>query len=78
MFNPFGVGSSMGHSHGFRLALHPWLFKLIPSWDPVMVYAEYVIEFMERTTLQYQFRNRTSIPFSSFSALVKTFKSEFR
>ncbi len=27
---------------------------------------------------QYQFRNRTSIPFSSFSALVKTFKSEFR
>ena len=35
MFNPFRVGSSIGHSHGFRLARHPWLFKLIPSGDAV-------------------------------------------
>ena len=78
MFNPFRVASSMGHSHGFRLALHPWLFTLIPSGDVVVVYAECGIEFMNRAKSQYQFRNRTSIPFSSFSALVKTFKSEFR
>ena len=35
MFNPFRVGSSIGDSHGFRLARHPWLFKLIPSGDAV-------------------------------------------
>ena len=35
MFNPFRVGSSIGHSHGFCWALHPWLFKLIPSGDAV-------------------------------------------
>ena len=50
MFNPFRVGSSMGHSHGFRLARHPWLFKLIPSGDAVKLRAKYVIEFMKRTT----------------------------
>ena len=35
MFNPFRVGSSIGHGHGFRLARHPWLFTLIPSGDAV-------------------------------------------
>ena len=32
---PSGLGSSIGHSHGFRLALHPWLFTLIPFGDAV-------------------------------------------
>jgi hypothetical protein len=68
----------MGHSHGFRLALHPWLFQLIPYRNAVMRYDECVIEFIERTRRQYQFRKRTSIPFSSFRAVVKTFRSEFR
>jgi hypothetical protein len=35
MFNPFRVGSSIGHNHGFRWARHPWLFTLIPSGDAV-------------------------------------------
>ena len=37
-------------SHGFRLARHPWLFKLIPSGDAVKLGAKWVIEFMKRTT----------------------------
>jgi hypothetical protein len=36
----------MGHSHGFRWGLHPWLFTLIPSWDAVKLYAKYVIAVM--------------------------------
>ena len=35
MFNPLRVGLSIGHSHGFRLERHPWLFTLIPFGDAV-------------------------------------------
>ena len=37
MFNPFRVGSSIGHSHGFRLALHPVAIQV----DPDRIYETY-------------------------------------
>ena len=43
----------MGHSHGFRLARHPWLFKLIPSGDAVKLRAKCAIESMKRATKPY-------------------------
>ena len=36
MFNPLQGWVVNGQSHGFRLARHPWLFKLIPSRDAYM------------------------------------------